>query len=162
MRAKRTLFSEFDMDPCNAPCAQFRIGDQVEALFQGKSKYYKGVITRDNRDGTFDIDYDDGEREMGVAEELIRSLEPAAGASALNGVRSPLRPVSRVASPGASSVTRPNSLRSPQRSVDMIASRPTGRPSGLSRPSLSGARRPMDLDSAQLGTAQKPVRRPSI
>ena len=38
-------------------------------------RYYSGRIARDNRDGTYDIDYDDGEKERGVREELIRSLE---------------------------------------------------------------------------------------
>ena len=53
-------------------------GMKVEARYRGKSRYYSGRIRRDNRDGTYDIDYDDGEKEMGVAEELIRVL--AAGA----------------------------------------------------------------------------------
>ena len=46
---------------------------KVEARYRGKSRYYPGKISRDNRDGTYDINYDDGEREMGVREELIRS-----------------------------------------------------------------------------------------
>merc|ERR1711968_270096 len=52
---------------------------KVEARYRGKSRYYPGKIRRVNRDGTFDIDYDDGEREMGVEENLIRSLEPSGG-----------------------------------------------------------------------------------
>jgi hypothetical protein len=36
-----------------------REGMRVEARFRGKSKYYPGVIRRENRDGTFDIDYND-------------------------------------------------------------------------------------------------------
>merc|ERR1712159_519670 len=54
-------------------------GMKVEARYRGKSRYYPGKIRRVDRDGTFDIDYDDGEREMGVAEELIRSLEGSGG-----------------------------------------------------------------------------------
>ena len=50
---------------------------KVEARYRGKSRYYPGKISRDNRDGTYDINYDDGEREMGVREELIKVLEPA-------------------------------------------------------------------------------------
>ena len=31
----------------------------MEANYRGKGRYYKGVIKRENRDGTFDVDYDD-------------------------------------------------------------------------------------------------------
>ena len=36
-----------------------REGAKVEARYRGKSRYYPGIIKRENRDGTFDIDYDD-------------------------------------------------------------------------------------------------------
>ncbi len=36
-----------------------REGMKVEARFRGKLRYYPGVIKRENRDGTFDVDYDD-------------------------------------------------------------------------------------------------------
>ena len=36
-----------------------REGMKVEARFRGKLRYSPGVIRRENRDGTFDIDYDD-------------------------------------------------------------------------------------------------------
>merc|ERR1719155_258191 len=56
-----------------------REGMKVEARYRGKTRYYPGVIRRDNRDGTYDINYDDGEKEMGVREELIKALESGAG-----------------------------------------------------------------------------------
>ena len=34
-----------------------REGAKVEARYRGKSRYYPGVIRRENRDGTFDVDY---------------------------------------------------------------------------------------------------------
>ena len=37
-------------------------------------KYYPGKITLDNRDGTFDVLYDDGEKETRVEEKMIRLL----------------------------------------------------------------------------------------
>ena len=37
----------------------FREGMKIEARFRGKLRYYSGIIKRDNRDGTYDIDYDD-------------------------------------------------------------------------------------------------------
>jgi hypothetical protein len=58
-----------------------REGMKVEARYRGKARYYPGVIRRENRDGTFDIDYDDGEKEMFVAAELIKALEPAGSGS---------------------------------------------------------------------------------
>ena len=36
-----------------------REGMKVEARYRGKARYYPGIIKRENRDGTFDIDYDD-------------------------------------------------------------------------------------------------------
>jgi hypothetical protein len=54
-----------------------REGMKVEARYRGKARYYPGVIRRENRDGTYDIDYDDGEKETYVAAELIRPLEAA-------------------------------------------------------------------------------------
>ena len=41
----------------------------------GRSKYYKGKISRVRADGTFDVAYDDGEAETRVEERLIRSLD---------------------------------------------------------------------------------------
>ena len=39
--------------------ASLREGMKVEARYRGKEKYYKGVLKRENRDGTWDVDYDD-------------------------------------------------------------------------------------------------------
>merc|ERR1719498_2368470 len=58
---------------------KLREGDKVEARYRGKSRYYPGKISRDRGDGTYDIDYDDGEQESRVSEELIRSLESGGG-----------------------------------------------------------------------------------
>ncbi|KAK7247647.1 hypothetical protein SO694_00125033 [Aureococcus anophagefferens] len=64
----------------------FPKGGAVEARYRGKGKYYPGKIAKDNADGTYDVDYDDGEKEKGVAEALIRGVEtkpekPSAGGS---------------------------------------------------------------------------------
>ena len=53
---------------------RLREGAKVEARYRGRSKYYKGKISRDRGDGTFDIDYDDGEKETRVLEEYIKAL----------------------------------------------------------------------------------------
>ena len=47
---------------------------KVEANYKGKGKFYKGKIARDNRDGTYDITYDDGDREFAKRADEIKSL----------------------------------------------------------------------------------------
>ena len=49
----------------------FRRGDNIEARYKGKSKWYKGSISRVNANGTYDILYDDGDTERGVRESLF-------------------------------------------------------------------------------------------
>merc|ERR1711871_373909 len=48
-------------------------GDKVEAKCTGWTKYYSGEITKVNRDGTYDIRFDDGERKSGVKKSQIKS-----------------------------------------------------------------------------------------
>ncbi len=44
----------------------FEEGDKVEALYKGKgTKWFSGVVKRVNRDGTYEIRYDDGDSEVG-------------------------------------------------------------------------------------------------
>ena len=54
--------------------AKLEEGDKVEANYRGRGKWYPGKITKDRRDGTYDISYDDGESEARVPEDMIRSL----------------------------------------------------------------------------------------
>src|SRR3546814_82131 len=51
---------------------QLDIGTRVEAQYRGRSRWYPGVISRCRLNGTYDIDYDDGEKEDGVVRDLIR------------------------------------------------------------------------------------------
>ena len=53
----------------------FDRGDKVEARFNGKEKWYKGEVTRRRSDGTYDIEYEDGDREMRVKAEFVRSAD---------------------------------------------------------------------------------------
>ena len=48
-------------------------GDRVEAKVSGWTQYYKGLITRVNSDGSYDIRFDDGERKKGVTEAQLKS-----------------------------------------------------------------------------------------
>ena len=49
-----------------------REGDQVEADFKGKGKYYAGKVTRVRSDGTYDIEYEDGDSEKRVELKRIK------------------------------------------------------------------------------------------
>ena len=63
------------------------MGTRVEARFGGGAKRYPGVIVRAHAGGTFDIDYDDGDKESHVKCELIRAASDGsvgAEASAAN------------------------------------------------------------------------------
>ena len=62
---------------------RLREGDRIEADYRGRGKFYPGKISRDRGDDTYDIDYDDGERETRVAKRLIRSKEGSGGSSKL-------------------------------------------------------------------------------
>ncbi|GBG28986.1 Cytidine deaminase [Hondaea fermentalgiana] len=66
--------------------AKFREGDRVEAQFKGGAKYYKGIITRVNADGSCNIDYDDGDQERRVAPSKVRKLGDS-GSSSRQSVR---------------------------------------------------------------------------
>ena len=55
--------------------ATLQDGDKVEADYRGKGRYYPGKIVRDRGDGTYDVDYDDGEKETRVDEKLIRPMD---------------------------------------------------------------------------------------
>ena len=50
----------------------YSVGDVVEANYGGKGKWYPGKIASANSNGTFDIEYDDGDSERGVTENRVR------------------------------------------------------------------------------------------
>ena len=51
--------------------SELEVGQRIEAKYRGKKKYYPGKIAARSGD-TYDVDYDDGEKESGVARNLIR------------------------------------------------------------------------------------------
>ena len=72
----RSLQRETDRDRDRATSsAKIREGDKVEAKCSGWTKYYKGEVTSVNRDGSFDIKFEDGERKRDVEPDRVRSLE---------------------------------------------------------------------------------------
>jgi hypothetical protein len=52
------------------------VGTRVEADFKSKGKFFGGTISRVRLNGTYDVDYDDGEKEVGVARHLIITVKP--------------------------------------------------------------------------------------
>ena len=53
----------------------FNKGDRVRARFRGRSKWYPGIVHKDRRDGTYDVAYDDGEKEYMVEKSYIELVE---------------------------------------------------------------------------------------
>ena len=51
---------------------KFDVGDRIECRHEGGDVYYPGVIKRARKDGTYDIDYDDGDKEKSVEASLIK------------------------------------------------------------------------------------------
>ncbi|KAJ1383804.1 hypothetical protein B484DRAFT_460160, partial [Ochromonadaceae sp. CCMP2298] len=49
-------------------------GAEIEGNYRGRGKLYAGKISRDNRDGTFDVDYHDGEKEIDVAARDVHRI----------------------------------------------------------------------------------------
>ena len=80
MRASwRTSDTDTDSDSDPVGAGPLKEGVKVEARYGGRSHFYPGKIRRENRDGTYDIHYEDGSREKNVRKELIKALEPARG-----------------------------------------------------------------------------------
>lgn len=65
-----------------SPNAQFSVGMRVECSYRGSGNYYPGRVMRDLGDNTYDIDYDDGEREPGATEAMLRAFPGTARLSA--------------------------------------------------------------------------------
>ena len=59
--------------------AGFAVGDAVEADYGLEGHYYPGTVAAVHGDGTFDVDYDDGEQECRVSAAAIRGGAKPAG-----------------------------------------------------------------------------------
>ena len=55
---------------------KFDEGTRIEAKVKGWSKFYPGRVEKVNRDGTYELVFDDGDRKSRVEEENIRALKP--------------------------------------------------------------------------------------
>ena len=63
----------------NVTSSSFQVGQRVRARFAGKGHFYNGKITSDNGDGTYGIEYDDGDWEDELNGEFIQAINIAAG-----------------------------------------------------------------------------------
>jgi len=54
----------------------YKVNDRVEARYGKRTRWYPGIITRDDKNNEYSIQYDDGEYETLVSEEFIRFLLP--------------------------------------------------------------------------------------
>jgi len=54
-------------------------GMQVESRYKGSMKYYPGKIRAANRDGTYDVAFDDGDRDRMVPQGSIKSVDDRGG-----------------------------------------------------------------------------------
>jgi hypothetical protein len=53
---------------------KFKVGDKVFANFEKTGIWYPGKIEKDNENGTYNIKYDDGDKENNVETENIRPI----------------------------------------------------------------------------------------
>merc|ERR1711916_274856 len=88
---KKSSSRDRDRDDSDSESEDLRRGDRVEAKCTGWTKYYDGEITRVNRDGTYDIKFDDGGRKSGVKKSQIKSRSSSRNSEGRNGMDSELR-----------------------------------------------------------------------
>ncbi|TMW64474.1 hypothetical protein Poli38472_011354 [Pythium oligandrum] len=61
--------------PSKTKASALSTGDVVEANYKGKGRFYRGKIIRKHVDGTFDIEYDDGDVEKRVEAENVKAVD---------------------------------------------------------------------------------------
>jgi len=52
----------------------FEKGEEIEARFEGRKRWFRGVILRANDNETYDIRYEDGDKERNVDSDLVRRV----------------------------------------------------------------------------------------
>jgi hypothetical protein len=94
-------------------------GSKVEGNYRGRGEWFPGVISRDHGNGTIDIDYDDGDKELGVGRDLVRPVKPV----------KPVKPAKAATTPSMSrrlssrsSSSKVNSMKKEVSSIDVDVS----------------------------------------
>jgi Ca2+-binding EF-hand superfamily protein len=72
VRLKDVVDDRYPSSPSRSAAGRLEEGAKVEGNYRGRGKWYPGVISRERANGTFDVNYDDGERELGVDRDLVR------------------------------------------------------------------------------------------
>jgi hypothetical protein len=76
-----------------------KVGDKVEAQFKGGKEWFAAWITAVNRDGTYDLGYDDGDKEASVPWQRVRKPEarqtPSTGAEEEGPEKAQVSPTNR-------------------------------------------------------------------
>ena len=98
------------------------VGDEVEALWKGRSHYYPARVTRVQPNGTYDVDYHDGVTERGLRSDLVRLIR-------------------RATKPTRGSPRAMTQVQSQTHSFAAPAARSSGLSSGLSDGDFSGGKR---------------------
>ena len=77
-KSPRSINTKAKVSPIAKPTvgsSVMREGDKVEGNYGGAGKWYRGVISKMHANGTLNVDYDDGDAEVGVPMVNVRSLE---------------------------------------------------------------------------------------
>ena len=61
------------LDVISASKEDLHVGDRIEQI--RKNQFYNGVVTNVRSDGTFDIAYDDGDKETSVRKDQLRAMK---------------------------------------------------------------------------------------
>nr|CCA20421.1 conserved hypothetical protein [Albugo laibachii Nc14] len=78
---KRVPLSDVEPQSLENGPGALKLGDRVEAQFQSGERYYPGKVSAVNEDGTYEIQYDDGDVEPRVAYKQIKeAVRPVAQA----------------------------------------------------------------------------------
>jgi hypothetical protein len=135
-------------DTRTTTAAGFAVGDKVEANWKSTGTYYMGVVTAvDGVDGTYCIQYVDGDSESGVADDDVRAVQPRRRAAATAAPQPP-PPSCRVPSAARASSAR-------QAKADQVAPAPgpAAAPRRRGRPAAEGAEGPAAAKKRKAGPA---------
>lgn len=64
--------SNIKLQAVAAPAAAYKVGDKVDAHWKGGQVWWKATISKVNADGTYDVNFDDGDKESNVPAISIR------------------------------------------------------------------------------------------
>ena len=146
------------LPPLYSPVANsgsnFEVGQRVRARFEGRLRWFPGTVRAANADGTYAIDYDDGDAEDAVQAAHIKCAQPAVEACAAQretaGQATVAAPMSMAATAATAAAAAPAAYVSSclrhalERSAELVrvTTRPSPTPAGAIRPSGCTRSRP--------------------